>query len=298
MIDIIGLLNLNFNDFFTWQVIFLSSVCIFWLLFASFQDFRKREVENWWIFSLIAIVLVFRVFWSIQTFNIWPLVWGIIGLIIGFCISSALYYSRMFAAGDFKILIAIFSVLPLSSNSFILDWRLNLFLMLGFLIMFMLAGAVYGIIFTFLLSLKNFKFFKKEFKKQFIKFKSAVIFSFLLFLLAFILSYTIGSLATLLGIIIFISSILLVYAKAVEETSMIKQVKVSNLTIGDWLVNSVKISSKTIKPNWQGLSEDELKLIQKNLNKSKKILVKEGIPFVPAFLLGFIFLILLIVLSL
>jgi hypothetical protein len=204
----------------------------------------------------------------------------------------------MFAAGDFKILIAIFSVLPLSSNSFILDWRLNLFLMLGFLIMFMLAGAVYGIIFTFLLSLKNFKFFKKEFKKQFIKFKSAVIFSFLLFLLAFILSYTIGSLATLLGIIIFISSILLVYAKAVEETSMIKQVKVSNLTIGDWLVNSVKISSKTIKPNWQGLSEDELKLIQKNLNKSKKILVKEGIPFVPAFLLGFIFLILLIVLSL
>jgi prepilin signal peptidase PulO-like enzyme (type II secretory pathway) len=150
--------------------------------------------------------------------------------------------------------------------------------------------------------LKNFKFFKKEFKKQFIKFKSAVIFSFLLFLLAFILSYTIGSLATLLGIIIFISSILLVYAKAVEETSMIKQVKVSNLTIGDWLVNSINLKEKSknkiIKPNWQGLSENELKLIQKNLNKNKKLLVKEGIPFVPAFLLGFIFLILLIVLSL
>ena len=42
----------------------------------------------------------------------------------------------------------------------------------GFLFLFLLAGAIYGLIWSFFLSMKNFKKFKKEFYEQFVESKS------------------------------------------------------------------------------------------------------------------------------
>lgn len=67
---------------------------------------------------------------------------------------------------------------------------------------------------------------------------------------------------------------------------MIYLVPVSVLTIGDWLVKSVKAGKKIIKPNWEGLSEEELRIIRKNVKG--KVLVKYGLPFTPSFLIGFL----------
>ena len=76
---------------------------------------------------------------------------------------------------------------------------------------------------------------------------------------------------------------------------MNKFVDVSLLTIGDWLINNVKVringKIKIIKPNWEGLSEKELNFIQKNYKR--KVLIRNGIPFVPAFLFAIILLIIL-----
>lgn len=65
--------------------------------------------------------------------------------------------------------------------------------------------------------------------------------------------------------------------------------KTNQVTIGDWLYEEVKIGKKNIKPYWEGLSEKEVELIRKS---NKKVLIKQGIPFVPGFLIAFILLIL------
>ena len=48
------------------------------------------------------------------------------------------------------------------------------------------------------------------------------------------------------------------------------------------------IGKKIIKPNWQGLSDGEIKFLKKNGNLRKKIKIKDGVAFVPGFLIGFI----------
>jgi len=60
----------------------------------------------------------------------------------------------------------------------------------------------------------------------------------------------------------------------------------SELTFGDWIAKPIKAGKKIIKPNWEGLSEEEVELIRKFCKK--KVLIKNGIPFTPAFLLAFL----------
>ncbi|MDO8460570.1 MAG: hypothetical protein Q7S74_05650, partial [Nanoarchaeota archaeon] len=66
---------------------------------------------------------------------------------------------------------------------------------------------------------------------------------------------------------------------------MLKLVSPQNLTEGDWLERDVRIGNKTIKKTVHGLSWNEIKLLRK---ANKKVYIKEGIPFVPAFLIAFI----------
>ena len=47
-----------------------------------------------------------------------------------------------------------------------------------------------------------------------------------------------------------------------------------------------KIKGKTIEANWDGLSKSEIARIKKY--SKKKIFIKQGVPFTPGFLFGFI----------
>ena len=66
---------------------------------------------------------------------------------------------------------------------------------------------------------------------------------------------------------------------------MIREINAKKLREGDWLVDDIKLKAKTIKYNWEGLTKNDLVLLHK-LNK--KVKIKEGLPFVPAFLIAFI----------
>ena len=79
---------------------------------------------------------------------------------------------------------------------------------------------------------------------------------------------------------------LFVFARSVEESCMVKSVLPKEVTEGDWLYEDIMVGGKKIKSNWEGVSEKELKLIQRKCKK--KILIKYGIPFTPSFLLGFL----------
>jgi hypothetical protein len=89
------------------------------------------------------------------------------------------------------------------------------------------------------------------------------------------------------GALIFVFPYFFLFAKAVEEVCMIKDIPVNDLTEGDWLYKNVKVGRKVIKAKWDGLSNKEIREIKK---KHKKVRIRQGIPFVPVFLISFVIL--------
>src|SRR3989338_10180281 len=103
-------------EFFT--EIFLFALAFIWLCVASFQDIKKREVANWLSFSLILFAVAFRAFYALLNNNLWFFLNGLIGLAIFYAVASLLYYGRLFAGGDAKLLMAVGVVLPFSGSFF------------------------------------------------------------------------------------------------------------------------------------------------------------------------------------
>ena len=264
------------------EIIVLSVLALIWIIFASVQDLRTRMVSNWISFSLIIFVLGFRFFYSLFNQNFAFFYQGLIGLGVFFIFGNLLYYGRMFAGGDAKLMIALGTILPFSENLLI-----NIKIFILFFILFLFVGAFYGLTWSIFLSLKNFKVFKKEFLKQLNKNKkiiySSISFAIILIILGF---YEI--LFFYFGILFFIFPYLYVYAKAVDNSCLVKKIKTSDLEEGDWLYNDLKIGKKVLKESWHGLTKEQIKKIQK---KYKEIKIRFGIPFVPVFLISFLILI-------
>jgi len=266
------------------EVIFLWVLALIWIIFASIQDLRTREVSNWIGGSLVIFALGFRFFYSLfsETISFGFFYQGLIGLGIFFVLGNVLYYARLFAGGDAKLMMALGPVLAFSDN-----FMINLKIFVSFFFLFLFAGAIYGLIITISLSLKNFKSFKKEFVVQFRKNKKKFFLGVLLGLIVMILGIQ-ESLFFTLGIILFAFPYLYLYAKAVDEKCMIKDIKVKDLTEGDWLYKDVKVKGRTIKATWGGIEKKDINDLRK---KYKKVKIRQGIPYVPVFLIAFVVLI-------
>jgi hypothetical protein len=85
--------------------------------------------------------------------------------------------------------------------------------------------------------------------------------------------------------ILSVTPLIYFYSKAIENSCMIKLVSPNKLTEGDWLEKDVKIGNKYIKKSVHGLSKRDIEFLKK---KKKKVWIKEGIPFSPAFLISFL----------
>ncbi len=263
------------------EIIFLVSLALIWIIFATIQDLRTREVANWLNFSLIIFAIGFRFFFGLFSNNGFGLFYqGLIGLGIFFVLGNFFYYSRMFAGGDAKLMIALGAILPMS-ESFILN--LNYFL--NFFILFLIFGAFYGLVWSVVLMFRNFKEFRKEFPKQFRQVKIILYFMLVFGIVLLLLAFLFGLMFLYLSLFCFIFPLLFVYSRTIDEACMVKEVGVSKLREGDWLYKNTKVGNKIIKATWDGLNEKEIRLIKKKLNKIK---IKQGIPFVPVFLISFV----------
>lgn len=266
-----------------YEVIFLFVLGLVWVGFASVQDLKKREVFNWISFSLAIFALGFRFFYSLfNDVGFGFFLQGVIGLVIFIVLGNLFYYARMFAGGDAKLMMALGAVLPLSSV-----FSLNLEVYVTFFFLFLISGALYGLAATFILSIRNFNEFKKDFIIRLRKGRTYLFGIMTLGVLIMVFS-TLESVFLAFGILIFVFPYLYFYARSVDKTCMIREVRVSEISEGEWLAKSVKIGKKTIAPSWDGLSSGDLSLIKKNL---KKIKIKQGIPFVPVFFIAFVVLI-------
>ncbi|MBU0893850.1 MAG: prepilin peptidase [Nanoarchaeota archaeon] len=269
------------------EIVFLFALALAWLLFASIQDLRIREIANWLNFSLIIFILGFRFFYSLflnESFLVLNNFFyqGLIGFGIFFIIGNMFYYGRFFAGGDAKLMMALGGVLAFSSNFWI-----NIKLFITFFILFLFVGAFYGLVWSVFLGLRNFKDFKKEFLIQLKKNKNKIYLVIAVGICLMVLGFVQKSFF-MLGVLIFILPYLYLYAKSVDERCLIKKLKVKDLREGDWLYRDVKVGKKLIKANWDGLSKKEIELLNK---KSKLVLIRQGIPFSPVFFISFIILI-------
>jgi len=94
-----------------------------------------------------------------------------------------------------------------------------------------------------------------------------------------------------LAVVSILTFYLWIIIKAVENSCMLKYVKPEQLTEGDWIAKDVKIGGKYITgPKDLGIEKKKIKILIDlyKKRKVKKILIKEGIPFVPSFFIAYI----------
>ncbi len=267
------------------QYYFLFTIAFIWIVFATIQDFKKREIANWLNFSLIAFALAYRAFYSIAFSTYTFFLYGILGLILFIILGNIFYYARVFAGGDAKLLMALGAILPFESYSSLVYTTFSFLLILFFL------GAIYSLLYSFFIYLGNKKKFLAEFKKLSRENKYLLLLSIIALVIALLIQltnassiYNLSALAyTIFFLVIFLFPLLYLYLQAIDKC-MIKLTPASKLTEGDWIINDIKLKNKIIKKSVHGLSSDDIKLLKK---QGKKVLIRQGIPFTPSFLFAF-----------
>jgi Flp pilus assembly protein protease CpaA len=244
----------------------LLIITALWLAAASFTDLKKSEVSDWLSFSLIAIALSIRTTESIILWDYSPILISLIGLAAFFILSNIMYYGKLFAGGDVKLMTALGPIVP----------------SLAFLSNMLIAGGIYGIVFSAVLAMRNFKSFSSEMKKRRNLLMISLFVSMLLAILYFFIS---NPFIFLLSLSMIFISFIFAFVNSVEKACLIKMVSPEKLTVGDWLMKNVRVHGKVIKADFEGLTKKEIHLIKKS---KMKVMIKYGIPFVPVFLIAFL----------
>jgi Flp pilus assembly protein protease CpaA len=247
------------------------------LLISSYTDLKTREVPDYLNYSFIFAALGIRAIFSL-TLGWEILISGMLGLVAMIAVAFFFYYSNQWGGGDSKLLMGVGASIgityPFSSSSLNLLW---------FLLGLLFLGAIYGLFWLVYLSIKN----RLRFSRQW---------------LSLIKTYRYLHLSTFFGSAVFLllslfypifwifvilpwgTFHLFLFVNVVERTCFIKRIAVSKLTEGDWLAEDVRhghyhLSKKT-------LEKDDIESIKKH--GLHEVVIKEGIPFTPAFLLGYL----------
>ncbi|HVY01244.1 MAG TPA: prepilin peptidase [Candidatus Nanoarchaeia archaeon] len=258
--------------------IFLSIIVGIWLVFGAVQDLRSKEVANWVTLSLIGIGFFARLFYGIETKDWNVLFMGVLSFAVLFVLSLAFYYGKVFAGGDTKLLRGLSLFIPGTTINQVLT---NIFI---FILALLVLGAIYSFLFSIRIAFVNKKSFIKEFEK---KIKLYYLSAPIVFVLAFMSFKLNDAVISCLSAIISFTLLCYPYFVSVDKC-MNKLYSPKKLTAGDWLQQDVRIGNKTIKATVHGLSEKEIDLL---IKANKKVLIKEGIPFVPVFLLTYLFMV-------
>jgi len=253
------------------------------LVFASANDIKTKEVPDWLSYSLIVSCFSVRIFHALIFSDLWYFLYGLIGFGAMFILGLVMYYTKQWGGGDAKLVMGLgiaFSSNLFSEGSFLV----------GFVINVLILGAVYGIGWSFYLAFKNRESFIKSFVKIFKEQRRVRMFSLgfgLLIILSvfFIPVFYIRFVLCVSALALIGYVYLHILMKAVEDSCMYKWVPVSKLTEGDWVAQPVYVKGKLVCcPKDLGLEKHQITALKKS--NVKKVFIKEGIPFVPSFLIA------------
>ena len=262
------------------EYIFLYIIGFIAILFAVIQDLRTREIANWLTFSLIAFVLAYRAIYSIYSNNFMFFVYGLFGIFLFVGLGYLFYYARVFAGGDAKLLFGLGGIFPYSS---LFDYA---YYGVGFILLLFTSGVIYTLFYSFFLVRQNYNDFKKSFVNQIKRLKYFFIVSIILAILVFFTRDVYDSviIINIFAVFVLLSPFLFAYVRAVEKSCMIQLISPDKLTEGDWLERDVYVNGKVIKKNFAGLNFNQILILRK---RGKKVMIKTGVPFAPAFLIAF-----------
>ena len=256
--------------------VLLIAISVIWLFAASVTDIKKREVADWLSFSMFSIGLFFALLSAITLNDYSLLLTTAITVAIFLIIANALYYMRLFGGGDAKLLIALSTIIPQLTFPSIL----GLPSAATFLLNCTFIGAIYGMIYAMTLAVRHGKHFKEKISEIKLPFWPFLIVSLILAAASFFTYQFI----LIIAVLVILFPVLYIFTKAVEDVALIKNIDASKLTEGDWLVHPIKIGRKVISARL-GLTKKDIELLKKYRTNVK---IKEGIPFVPVFLVAFI----------
>ncbi|MBI4150783.1 prepilin peptidase [Candidatus Woesearchaeota archaeon] len=258
------------------------------LLYASYTDLKSTEVPDWLTHAGIVAGVILHIIMAVLARSWQPLIEGGLGLGIFVALGYLMYYTSQWGGGDSKILMAVGSLLGLQFN---LSHP-----MVAFVINILLAGAVYGLGWTFFIAIKHRKDFAKQYENvrcvsvfrqiRWASYGALALFAVVAF---FVDDLLLRLIVLLIGVLIPFLAQMTLFIKAVEKC-MVRKATPSQLMEGDWIVKDVVVAGKRITgPDDLGISLAQIKKLQ-SLAKKRKItlLVKDGIPFVPSFLIAFV----------
>ncbi|HII88581.1 TPA: prepilin peptidase [Candidatus Woesearchaeota archaeon] len=284
------------------EQLFLIGLAFIALIIGSYTDWKTREVPDWLSMGLIVLGLGTRLIFTISTGSGWYLLEGLLGFILFFVLAWVMFYSGQWGGGDSKLLMGLGAVFGLDVG---LPGDLQQ-MSIAFVMNVLIVGAVYGLCWAIILAIKNRKAFVQQLKdiskERKIRFlRKLVQYSFFIFVFIFIVTASSTTFLVpqrewrLAVSALFVMMILLYWVllltKAVEKIAMLKHIAPERLTPGDWIAEDVIVKGKRIcGPKDLGIDEQQIKTLLKLKQKKliHTVLIKEGIPFVPSFLLAFI----------
>ena len=265
------------------------------LIFASAADLKKREVPDWLNYALIAIglssgAIASLVFWT-WTFAAYSLA----GFLIFLVIAYLMFYAGQWGGGDSKMIMGLGALIGFEF-SFSYPFMLSENFLIAFWVNTLLAGVVYALFWSIFLAFKHTRKVGKRFSEEIGKsaFSRNLVLAVTLIIAA--ISFIPNqpeqrTVIYLLAVISFASFYLMVLVRSVEKACMYKLLTPEQLTEGDWIAKEVRVGGKYLcGPKDLGIEKKQISKLMKlkQKGKIKRVLVKEGIPFVPSFLLGFI----------
>lgn len=261
------------------------------LLAGSITDLKTREVPDWVNYGLVISGVALNALFSAVYFDPHFIVNSLAGLLIFFIIAYLMFQFGQWGGGDSKMLMGIGAAIGIEL-SFTQQF------LFGFFINAMLAGAIYGLLWSIMLAVKNRKKFSREFgkgllNKSAIKIKKIMLGGLILMAISLFLikQYPVKVLILSLAFLALVTFYLWIFVKAIEKSAMYKLVEPARLTEGDWIINEVYVGKQYIcGPKDLGIGKSQIRKLVEFYKKGKvkRILIKEGIPFVPSFLIAFI----------
>lgn len=262
-------------------------VSLFILAVASYTDLKTLEVPDWLNYSGIAAGLGIALIFSAQQWSWQPILSSSIGLAIAFAVACLMYYTGQWGGGDAKLLMAMGALIGFQPSKFAFGT--------SYLINLAFTGALWSVLWSGGLAVNNATRFKRTFlalrnQKAYARLRITTLFTatgfiILAFLLPLVRLPLLG-----LALITYVLCYLTIFIKSVELSSMHQWITPDKLTEGDWLVHAVKAGTKKVIPARTGLQPDQVKTLKKLHHQGKldNVLVKYGVPFIPAFLFAFI----------
>lgn len=286
------IIDLNSNTYFIFIAKFLLIINLIYiiLILINFFSNKKSKIDNLIVFLIFLLFTLFT-FFKLELIHL---------VILSFATFVLIFFSdeKLFQpltilkykinltyilAIDFLFLICklIFS----SSNSVSIFIYLLIFTLFSFLIGGVLATVI--VLFNYIKHFKKIKLVFNSFEKTFLYLIG------IMGLISFFYSIRIS----FLFFIIIVSIIFIRIAKATESYIFVSEKNINEIVFGDWIVQDVIVKKKVIfkvEDFRLGVSEEQLKKIvslSKKNKELKKLLVKDGIAFIPPMLIGFLFII-------